>query len=281
MRGPRLDSVPGATAQRCGARGRVPRPPAAAFTLVELLVVITIIALLLALLLPALSAARDQTKAVKCASNLRSAGFEFQLFVDGHTPRGRGQSERLGPGRFYIGDFVEHLYSIDEFWELPELTALPMRPEQELLLCPAARSALTKRAGYPCGRAAIEPLAGVSVATNMRLQRATIEFMGQTLLAPAAATHVRADVLGRPYVPLLIDIDGGAAAQRGVEPFYAAPPLPGETGPYGTGAYWWPAARHGGRVNVAFVGGHVLSSARPEREPWDWAYQAEAAQGGR
>ena len=50
------------------------RTRCAGFTLVELLVVIAIIATLIAMLLPALAAARQSAKAVRCLTNLRTAG---------------------------------------------------------------------------------------------------------------------------------------------------------------------------------------------------------------
>ena len=57
-----------------------PNRARAAFTIVELLVVVSLIVLLIALLLPTLGQARQRVRAVICKSNLRQLGFALKLY---------------------------------------------------------------------------------------------------------------------------------------------------------------------------------------------------------
>ena len=65
------------------------KKPSQSFTLVELLVVVTIIAVLASLLLPALKGAKESARRAQCATNLRQIGAGFVMYVtdsDGFLP---------------------------------------------------------------------------------------------------------------------------------------------------------------------------------------------------
>jgi len=87
------------------------QPQSPGFTLVELLVVVSIIALLLALLTPTLSRAREMTKSVACRSNLHQMGNGLQTYLatykyypGGHTAGGVGTYVVWAPRiRMYCG----------------------------------------------------------------------------------------------------------------------------------------------------------------------------------
>ena len=80
----RVPATPPGSAEPCPVR-RAPRPVRrAAFTLVELLVVIGIIAILVAIFLPALRKAKEQAVRVQCASILRQWGVGLTTYAANH-----------------------------------------------------------------------------------------------------------------------------------------------------------------------------------------------------
>jgi prepilin-type N-terminal cleavage/methylation domain-containing protein len=90
------------------------RRRAAAFTLVELLVVIAIIAVLIGLLLPAVQSARESARRSQCGSNIRQLALGTHLFHDAHKrlPPQFGWSQGndsggFGPLMFHLLPFIE------------------------------------------------------------------------------------------------------------------------------------------------------------------------------
>jgi prepilin-type N-terminal cleavage/methylation domain-containing protein/prepilin-type processing-associated H-X9-DG protein len=131
------------------------------FTLVELLVVITIIGMLIALLLPAVQAAREAARRAQCTNNLKQIGLALHNYHDTHlafppsfviTPGGGGlngpphpDTGDTGPGWAWgmlLLPYLEQRPLFDSFdvrrpcWD--PVNALAARTTLPVFLCPSA-----------------------------------------------------------------------------------------------------------------------------------------------
>jgi prepilin-type N-terminal cleavage/methylation domain-containing protein/prepilin-type processing-associated H-X9-DG protein len=91
-----------------------------AFTLVELLVVITIIGILIALLLPAVQAAREAARNMQCSNNLKQIGLAIHQY---HTAKGCFPPSSIFDGAWTDKSYVNWAIAILPFVEQGNLYA--------------------------------------------------------------------------------------------------------------------------------------------------------------
>jgi prepilin-type N-terminal cleavage/methylation domain-containing protein len=117
----------------------VPASRRAAFTLVELLVVIGIIALLVAILMPALSRSREQALRTQCASNIRQWGIAYHMYANanrGYFPyNGKVEPWCPVPGKHLSWNSS----IVQEFFDtyLLKNRSLSQRERDNILFCPS------------------------------------------------------------------------------------------------------------------------------------------------
>ncbi len=156
--------------RRANQKSEIGKQKPTAFTLVELLVVITIIGILIALLLPAVQAAREAARQTQCKNNLKQLSLGMLAFeqANGHFPSGgwwfdwvgdpdRGTGKDQPGGWCYsILPHVEQLplYQLGSdgnanAWTPTQLSGAAIRLGTPLAMfnCPTRRQPLA----YPCG----------------------------------------------------------------------------------------------------------------------------------
>lgn len=114
---------------------------ARAFTLLELLVVLTIICILAALLLPVLSRGQAKSRQVACLSNLRQIGLSMDMLLSDNSdrfPDRRDLKEKLGykpwsswppsdPRGGWVPNVLSNLLKSEALWVCPALVSSSLR----------------------------------------------------------------------------------------------------------------------------------------------------------
>jgi len=219
------------------------------FTLVELLVVISIVSLLVALLLPALGEARASARRSVCLSNARQLGIGFMSYLND-----------FAYAYPYYNDFTP-LGNQDRYWH-HKFVNRSYVPVDDPFFCPSHE--------LPEPGAGFEQQyywfynGAVSYGMNIGL---TFDY---DLDGGSTFSTARFDQITEPARTIVL-VDSFFATQPQKGSHYVYPWA--KTGPIGDDGNATP--RHGGICNVLWVDGHATSIRAPDPEDHTTLYDAE------
>jgi prepilin-type N-terminal cleavage/methylation domain-containing protein len=245
---------------------------ASGFTLVELLVVVSIIALLVAILLPSLRKARDTAKITVCKTNMHALGTGFVIYTQAYSGRfPAGYSLWQAP--WGVGDMFWHQRLVEE-----GLAQGKDGPKKSQAVCPSDQApwkpytwTTAEELIYNCSYGA-NPVAMIADDRNTASQHISdgrhdwVGWPYQTGTPLRGREQVRVDTLRWPsYLVLATEVEGPTS------PFYFDPWLPNKDEKNKDGELAW--SRHdrqfngqtGGLVNLLHADGSV-SQSRPFQE---------------
>jgi prepilin-type N-terminal cleavage/methylation domain-containing protein/prepilin-type processing-associated H-X9-DG protein len=212
-----------------------------AFTLIEILVVISIIGVLLAIMLPGLRAARERARSIVCTGNLRNLGFAIQIYTgdnNGWLPPAepRDKDDAASPDNWY---FNPDLMACMNVAAQRDANGLIVGPEAEgtILICPSHARPNYTRAVLPDYPAKYRPYA-LSYMMNGTWR----------LSNRGGKTGARRHILEFPKLSkTLVAGDGNGYERARAIVLYEA--CPSHNFEY----------RHGGKINLLYLDKHVDS----------------------
>ena len=220
-----------------------------AFSLIELLVVISIIAIIAALLGPALKGARDKSLTIKCLSNLRQVYLGIALYGEDHKtfPHGCDAPNNID-WTFLINTCLGKASAPD--WNNPNLRS-------PIVVCPAAlKNGTNICSGYSGHERLFGNTYNVNPGYNMPRPWPFDERPCEVVMLVDAGQDF-IDVWGLGNANQLVDFPASMGTAVDYDPSTADDAVV-DVGTDQDGVMHQMKFRHSGKANVVFVDGHVV-----------------------